>query len=129
MSDLWVPKTRSAGGRYGGLMVSKRLGFEVFALVYLAVRRGMGLVSLLFQERGAKELEILVLRHQLSVLGREVGRLKLKPADRALLAAFSRVLSRERWKVFFVEPDTLLRWHPAAGGAPLELRIAAGEAT
>jgi len=92
-------------------MVSKRLGFEVFALVYLAVRRGLELVALMFQGRGAKEVEILVLRHQLAVLRRRGARPKLKRADRALLAAFSRVLPRERWEVFFVEPDTLLRWH------------------
>jgi putative transposase len=87
------------------------LGFEVFALVYLAVRRGLEFVALLFAGREAKEVEILVLRHQLSVLHREEGRRKLRPADRAPLAALSRVLPRERWKVFFVEPDTLLRWH------------------
>lgn len=92
-------------------MGSKRLGFEVFALVYLAVRRALELVALMFQGRGAKKVEILVLRHQLAVLRRQGARPKLKPADRALLAAFSRVLPRERWKVFFVEPDTLLRWH------------------
>ncbi len=92
-------------------MVSKRLGFEVFALVYLAVRRGLELVALMFQGRGAKEVEILVLRHQLAVLRRRGVRPKLKRADRALLAAFSRVLPRKRWKGFFVEPDTLLRWH------------------
>jgi transposase len=92
-------------------MVSKRSGFEVFALVYLAVRRGLELVALLFRGGEAKELEIVVLRHQLAMLRRQSARPKLKPADRALLAALSGILPRECWKVFFVEPDTLLRWH------------------
>ncbi len=96
---------------YGALMVSKRLGFEAFALVYLGLRSCLELVALLFWGRGAKELEILVLRHQLAVLRRQGARRRLQPADRALLAALSRVLPRERWGVFFVEPDTLLGWH------------------
>jgi putative transposase len=59
----------------------------------------------------AKELEILVLRHQLTVLRRQKPRPKLEPADRALLAAISRILPRSRWSCFFVRPETLLRWH------------------
>jgi hypothetical protein len=59
----------------------------------------------------AKDLEILVLRHQLAVLRRQTPRPKLEPADRALLAAISRVLPRARWSCFFVTPETLLRWH------------------
>jgi len=42
---------------------------------------------------------------------RQVARPRLEPADRALLAAFSRALPRSRWSCFFVKPDTLLRWH------------------
>jgi hypothetical protein len=56
-------------------------------------------------------VEIVVLRHQLSVLRRQVGRPTFGPMDRALLAAASRVLPRERWASFLVKPRTLLHWH------------------
>jgi putative transposase len=56
-------------------------------------------------------LEILVLRHQLTVLRCQTPRPKLQPAARALLAAVSRVLPRSRWSSFLVKPETLLRWH------------------
>jgi len=59
----------------------------------------------------AKDLEILVLRHQRAVLRRQTPRPRLEPADRALLAAVSRVLPRSRWSCFFVKPHMLLRWH------------------
>jgi len=48
---------------------------------------------------------------QLGVLHRQIPRPRLEPADRALLAAISRMLPRTRWSCFFVTPETLLRWH------------------
>src|SRR5438105_3397165 len=54
-----------------------------------------------------KEIEILLLRHQLRVLERQLARPTLTPADRVLLAAFSRVLPRRAWK-------TSLLWTPAS---------------
>jgi transposase InsO family protein len=56
-------------------------------------------------------LEILVLRHELSILRRQVSRPRFAPRDRLLLAALSRVLARRSWAVFLVRPETLLRWH------------------
>jgi len=60
---------------------------------------------------GPKEIEILVLRHELEILRRNQPRPCLQPADRAWLATLSRLLARERWSAFGVRPETLLRWH------------------
>jgi transposase len=84
----------------------------VLSFVYWSLRRLLELVVLRRRSEREKEIEILLLRHQLRVLQRQVARPELTPADRALLAAFSRVLSRQRWKSsVFVTPATLLRWH------------------
>jgi putative transposase len=60
---------------------------------------------------GSKDLEILVLRHELRVLRRKTGPPKLRFIDRVLLAAASRSIPRERWSCFLFTPATLLRWH------------------
>jgi putative transposase len=63
-------------------------------------------------DRGqATEIEVAVLRHQVRVLRRQVGRPRFRPLDRAFLAAAARVLPRERWDSFLVTPQTVLRWH------------------
>jgi transposase InsO family protein len=80
-------------------------------LAYLTLRCSIRLLVLLVRGDATKDLEILVLRHQLTVLGRQTPRPRLEPADRALLAAVSRLLPRARWSCFFVRPETLLRWH------------------
>jgi hypothetical protein len=80
-------------------------------LAYLTLCRSIQLLVLLARNETAKDLEILVLRHQLTVLRRQVGRPRLEPADRALLSAASRPLPRSRWSCFFVQPETLLHWH------------------
>ena len=80
-------------------------------LAYLALCRSIQLLVLLGRGDAANDLELLVLRHQLAVLHRQTPRPKLEPADRALLAAVSRVLPRARWSCFLVQPETLLRWH------------------
>jgi hypothetical protein len=68
------------------------------------VRRLLELLVLRMRSERAKEIEILVLRHQLHVLERQVTRPQLRPYDRALLAAFSRALPRRAWSSFFVTP-------------------------
>ena len=61
----------------------------------------------------AKDAEILVLRHQLSVLQRQVARPRLTWSDRAVIATLARLIARERWAAFLVTPETILRWHRA----------------
>jgi transposase len=80
-------------------------------LAYLTLCRSIQLLAMVARGDAAKDLEILVLRHQLAVLRRQTLRPKLEPTDRALLAAISRVLPRSRWSCFLVKPETLLRWH------------------
>src|SRR3954468_9381487 len=69
------------------------------------------LVALACRSEELKELEIVVLRHELAILRRQVARPALRSADRTFLAAATRLLSRTRWSSFFVTPDTLMRWH------------------
>jgi hypothetical protein len=79
---------------------------------YLSLCRSMQLLVLLARGEAAKDLEILVLRHQLAVLRRQAPRPRFQPADRALPAAISRSLpDRAHWSCFLVRPETLLRWH------------------
>jgi putative transposase len=81
------------------------------SLVYLLVRQVLHMLTQLARDDGAKDVELLVLRHQVAVLRRQVHRPKLEPTDRVVLAALSRLLRRKRWPIFFVTPATLLRWH------------------
>ena len=79
--------------------------------LYLVACRLFALLVLLGRRDRSKELEILVLRHELSVLRRQVGRPRFEPHDRLMLAALSRVAPRRSWSAFPVRPETLLRWH------------------
>jgi putative transposase len=83
----------------------------VSSLGYVALRRLLQLAALRLRSNEFKELEIVVLRHELAVLRRQVDRPELRPADRVFLAAASRLLPRASWRSFFVTPTTLLRWH------------------
>ena len=85
--------------------------FVVWSFVYFAFGRMVDLIILRFRRRESKEIEILVLRHELDILRRERPRPRLGPKDRAWLSLLSRVLPRERWSVFIVTPVTLLSWH------------------
>jgi transposase InsO family protein len=83
----------------------------LWSLVYLAVRSLLGLVVLVCRSDRSKELEILVLRHELALLRRRSPRPCRTHADRALSAALSRLLPRAAWASFSVRPETLLGWH------------------
>ena len=76
----------------------------LLSFVYFAVRRLLRLLTAgRDRDKVAREVEILVLRHQLQVLSRG-RRLRLGRWDRMLLAAASRLLPRERWRSFPVSP-------------------------
>lgn len=108
----------------------------VLSFLYWVLRRLLELHVLRMRSERAQEIEILLLRHQLQVLERQVARPQLRPCDRALLAAFGRVLPRSAWSSFLVSPATLLRWHrelvarrwtsphrrPGRPGTPVEVR-------
>jgi hypothetical protein len=93
-------------------------------LAYLTLCRSIQLLALLGRGDASKDLEILVLRHQLSVLRRQVPRPRLEPADRALLAAVSRVLPRARWSCCLSSPTRCCAgiggWSPAPGPTLVE---------
>jgi hypothetical protein len=93
------------------LALSMRGGLVLGSLLYVMCGRLMALVLLCFRSSECNELEIVVLRHEIAVLRRQVSRPALRPADRAFLAAASRLLPRAHWEVFFVTPGTLLAWH------------------
>src|SRR5437762_5957762 len=80
-------------------------------IVYLLVRRVLGVAVLVFSKDLAKDAELLVLRHENSVLRRHAGRVRYEPADRVWFAALARLIPRSRWtEVFAVAPATLLAW-------------------
>ena len=83
----------------------------LLSLVYFALRRLLRLLTAGGDaDDVARDVELLVLPHQLHVLSRG-RRLPLGRRDRILLAAASRLLPRELWQCFSVSPQTVLRWH------------------
>jgi hypothetical protein len=80
-------------------------------LGYLIARRLVGGLALLARSDAAKDAEILVLRHQLAVLHRQVGRPSLTWADRAIIAALALRLPPARRLGMLVTPGTILGWH------------------
>src|SRR6266700_2756657 len=83
------------------------------SLLYLAMRALLG--ALVRSRRGlhVTDVELLVLRHELEILRRQVVRPKLRMVDRALVAAAACHLPRSSRGARLVTPRTLLRWHQA----------------
>ena len=69
------------------------------------------LLRLIRRDNSELAIEVVMLRHEVTVLRRQVVRPALLPSDRALLAWLGRLLDRRRRGRFFVQPETLLRWH------------------
>ena len=80
-------------------------------LTYLLLARVLSWLTLLARSEAAKDVEILVLRHEVDVLRRHNPRPTLSWVDRALLSALSRLLPVNLRRLRLVSPRTLLRWH------------------
>lgn len=80
---------------------------------YLAVLRMFGWLALLARSDRARDAGILILRHQVAVLQRQVRNPGLSRAGRAILAALARLLpgGHLRQLRLIISPRTLLRWH------------------
>lgn len=83
----------------------------LFAVVYAGLRAILGLIVLCGRADAVKDVELLVLRHEVTVLRRQVSRPRLEPKDRIILAAASRLLPPKLRGARIVTPATLLRWH------------------
>jgi putative transposase len=73
--------------------------------------RVLGSLVLLARSDASKDTEILVLRHEVAVLLRQVARPRPDWADRAVLAALARLLPGHLWSHWIVTPGTMLAWH------------------
>ena len=81
----------------------------LLSLLYMVLRGTFRLARA--GDQRDRDVEILVLRHQLKVLKRKAGRPKLRRRDRVFLAAAASMMPKDRWSCFFITPTTLLRWH------------------
>ena len=80
-------------------------------LAYLVLTRVLSWLALLARSDAAKDIEILVLRHEVAVLRRRNPRPALTWVDRAVLSALSKLLPTQLRRLRLVSPRTLLRWH------------------
>lgn len=83
----------------------------VVPVVYMVAVRVLGWLVLLAQRRSGLIVEVLVLRHELAVVRRQVSRPRPTWPDRAILSALCRLLPRELLPHRLVTPATLLSWH------------------
>ena len=81
------------------------------SLLYAVARLLLDLALLRCRSGAARDLELLVLRHEVRVLRRRTQRIAWRPGDRLVLTALSRCLPRTNWHAFLIRPETLLRWH------------------
>jgi hypothetical protein len=110
-----------AGGRSLARLRSSMGGPRVIvSLLYWALRRLFEVVGLSLRSSAAKDVEIVVLRHQLQVVRRQVGRPQLRDHDRVLLATLARLLPCSSRSLLLVRPETVLGWHRKTGCETLD---------
>jgi putative transposase len=109
--SLWVPESRS--GCSAASSWEKPSGHDnhhmTLRLLYLLFCQVLRWLALLARSTATKDVELLMLRHEVAVLRRQVTRPRLDWADRAVLAGLARLLPRPSWRGLFVRPETLLR--------------------
>jgi putative transposase len=117
-AGVWVPRIGppvvtwdSRSGAQIRSLGAAEYGFVALRLVYLIFIRVLGALALLPRLSVSKDAEILVLRHQLAVLRRQVPQPRPSWADRALICPLARLLPKSRRVGLLVTPGTLLRWH------------------
>ena len=81
------------------------------SFLYRAFCRALQLMRLICRSNVDLAVEVVMLRHEVAILRRQVRRPALEPADRAVLAGLAGLLPRQRLRRFFVQPATLLGWH------------------
>src|SRR5487761_1815999 len=105
--------TYSSAGRLLRVGSPDRLGFRppmLFALVYSLLRLLLDLVDVRLRVH-EPEAELLLLRHQLRIVRRQVKRPQLNTADRTIIAALSQRMNRAALAGMLVQPETVLGWH------------------
>jgi putative transposase len=113
LKSVWVPESRSwvLSCDFVGQAIGPHDRRMTLRLLYLLFCQALRWLALLARSSAAKDAELLMLRHEVVVLRRQVSRPRVDWADRALLAGLARLLPRPSWDRLFVRPETLLRWH------------------
>lgn len=101
-----VPMSWSVGSSWDAVVV-------IVSLLYRVTRKLLAVPGILLRRDTTKEAELFVLRHENTVLRRQLaGPVRYEPADRFWFAALSSLIPRRRWaQVFPVQPGTVLAWH------------------
>jgi len=111
---MCVPRMSSIGCEldFDGWRRARRAsGTVTLSFLYRAFCRVIQLIRLIARKDTDLAIEVVVLRHEVAVLRRQVHRPALELADRAVLAGMARLLTRRRLGHLFVQPEALLGWH------------------